>query len=293
MTKLFGPDMTLEAATIRLRDLIRPISGAAALEARMLVCAAADHDLKHFVLGSDCTLGQQAVARLEDWARRRLDREPVSRIIGRRGFWSLDLEISPAVLDPRPDTETLIEVALDCLKSRRAEVLRILDWGVGSGAILATLLVELPNAVGVGVDISPAACGVARCTLTKYGLAERASIVEGGWETAPAGPYDLIVSNPPYLESSAIEGLDPEVRRFDPTLALDGGPDGLTAYRAIAALAPGILADGGEFLLEIGTRQACAVSNILHLNGFGSIAVRRDLGGNDRVVTARMGTATE
>ncbi len=236
----------------------------------------------------DRPLGAEAAGRLATLLARRLAREPVFRIVGRREFWGLDLAVTPAVLDPRPDTETLVRAALRSLGSRRHERLRVLDLGTGSGALLLALLSELPDAEGVGLDRSPEACAVARRNAEALGLAHRAVIREGDFGVAASGsPFDLVVSNPPYVESAAIASLDPEVRDHDPHLALDGGPDGLDAYRAIAPTLPGRLAPGGIAGLEIGAGQAAAVAAILIGAGLEVVGLDRDLGGHERAILAR------
>lgn len=215
---------------------------------------------------------------------RRLAREPVHRILGRRAFWTLDLAISPAVLDPRPDSETLVEAAL-ALAPRPCA--RVLDLGTGSGALLCALLTEWPEASGLGVDRSVEACRVARRNVEACGCGARALVVAGDWGAALAGPFDVVVSNPPYIRSDDIAGLDPEVRDHDPALALDGGADGLAAYRAIAPLAARLLAPGGLLAVEVGWTQGEDVAGLLAQAGFGEVGRRRDLGGHDRVVTGR------
>lgn len=235
----------------------------------------------------DEPLGRDAAERLASMLARRLDREPVFRIIGRREFWGLDLEVTPAVLDPRPDTETVVSAALAALVSRRLGPLRILDLGTGSGAILLALLSELPGASGVGLDRSPGACAVARRNAAACRLADRATIVEGDFATEFSERFDLVVSNPPYIEADAIATLAPEVRDHDPRLALDGGPDGLTAYRTICPLLPRLLVKGGFAVLEVGAGQAHSVAALFHAAGCTGTTVHRDLGGHERAVMSR------
>lgn len=258
------------------------------LDARLLVAAATGMNAASLLAHASDRLDTDAIATLTSLATRRLDREPVSRILGRRGFWTLDLAISPDVLDPRPDTETLVEAAVTACRDQRDAPLRILDLCTGSGAILAAVLSEFPQATGLGTDISPAACAIARQNLEAAGLAARAEIRLADYAAGIDGPFDLLVSNPPYIESGALAGLDPEVRHFDPHLALDGGPDGLTAYRAIAAALPKLLRPGsGLVFLEIGAAQAADVSAIVAAAGAPHIEVIKDFGGHDRVVFAR------
>lgn len=258
----------------------------AALDARLLVCAAAGVTHATLVARPESALDAEQAARLAGWLARREAGEPVSRILGRRGFWSLDLLVTPDVLDPRPDTETLVEAALDHVAGRRGEALRIVDLGVGSGAILAALLVEAPGAFGVGVDASEAAARVARRNLARAGLAARSCVIVADWDRALAGPFDLVLSNPPYIASADIAGLAPEVRLHDPRAALDGGADGLDAYRSLAPAAARLLAPGGAALFEVGAGQAQAVTALLAGAGLAPLAPRRDAGGVARVAGA-------
>ena len=221
---------------------------------------------------------------LEAVVGRRLAGEPLSRILGRREFWTLTLSVTPDVLDPRADTETLVEAALAALGERRGQALSLVDFGVGSGAILAALLTELPNAQGLGVDRSPAAAEVARDNLTRLGLGPRSRTCVADWGAGLKGPFDVIVSNPPYIVSAEIAALEAEVREHDPRLALDGGADGLDAYRALAPQIARLLAPGGVFALEFGAGQGPDVGALLLAAGLRIDGFRRDLGGHERVV---------
>lgn len=220
---------------------------------------------------------------------RRAAREPFSRIAGRRQFWSLDLAISPDTLDPRPDSETLVETTLALLPDRAAP-LRVLDLGTGSGALLLALLSELPNAMGVGVDLLPSAAATGRRNAASLGLQGRALFLAGSWADAiSSGWADVIVANPPYIPTAEIEALAPEVARYDPHLALDGGPDGLSVYRALAGDMHRLLGPGGVVTLEIGAGQAVSVTELLVKAGLVLRAVGRDLAGIDRCVVAAAG----
>jgi release factor glutamine methyltransferase len=213
---------------------------------------------------------------------RREAREPVAYITGRKEFWSLDFEVGPGVLVPRPDTESLIEEALRIVPDKNAP-LRIADLGAGSGAILVAALKEFPSASGIGFESSAEAFRYASANAAKL-IGERAQIRPEAWDKAE-GPFDLVFSNPPYIPSAEIESLDPDVSRFEPRPALDGGPDGLDAYRALAELLPRILARGGHALLEIGLGQAHSVAKL-----FGSLELLRiapDLSGIPRCVILR------
>ncbi len=212
-------------------------------------------------------------------------------ILGEREFWGLPFKVSPAVLVPRPDSETVIEAAVALLADRQRPW-RILDLGLGSGCLLLTLLREFPAARGVGLEVSEAALAVARANATALQVEDRAALLLGdwrqpGWRDPLGGPFDLLVSNPPYIEADAITGLMPEVSRFEPRLALDGGLDGLAAYRAIAADAPRLVAPGGRVLLEVGEGQAPEIYRIFQSTGFTPEAPWKDLGGIDRVVSLR------
>ena len=256
----------------------------ATIDARLLLCAAAGFDHSALIRDPDLPIEEEAAELALAMARRRLAREPVSRILGERSFWSFDLLVTPAVLDPRPDTETVVDGALEVLADRQAEALSILDLGTGSGALLCALLDVFAQAQGLGVDISKEACAVARENLARYELAPRGQVRRGSWEAGLPGLYDLVVSNPPYIESAALAGLDPEVRLYDPPLALDGGPDGLTAYRDICALLPALVAPGGFAIFEVGQGQAEAVAGLLTSRGFENVRAKRDLAGVERAI---------
>jgi len=261
------------------------------IDARLLLCAAAGFDHSALIRDPDLPIEEEAAELALAMARRRLAREPVSRILGERSFWSFDLLVTPAVLDPRPDTETVVDGALEVLAERQAEALSILDLGTGSGALLCALLDVFPQAQGLGVDISQEACAVARENLSRCELAPRGQVRQGSWEAGLPGPYDLVVSNPPYIETAALAGLDPEVRLYDPMLALDGGPDGLMAYREICALLPALVAPGGFVIFEVGQGQAEAVAALMTRQGFENVRAKRDLAGVERAVMGQRVTA--
>lgn len=256
-------------------------------DARALLLAAGGFTAAELLLDPAAKLGAAACARLRDYALRRAAREPVSRILGERGFWTQELLVAPRVLDPRPDTETLIELSLELMGERRRDPLRILDLGVGSGAILCALLAELPEARAIGVDLSAAACAAAAVNLSRCGFARRASILRGRWADALAARFDLIVSNPPYIASGELDGLEPEVRLHDPRLALDGGADGLDCYREIAEQLPRLLAPSGAAVLEAGDGQARSLVALLAEKGLAPAGIRKDAGGRERAVAAR------
>ena len=219
-------------------------------------------------------------SQFSDFITRRAAREPVSLIIGRRAFWTHDFRVTPAVLDPRPDTETLVEAAL------AVPFTRVLDLGTGSGCILLSLLSERPEAQGLGVDCSEDALDVAQINRAELGLGARATLTQSDWFSAVNGPFDLIVSNPPYITEAAFATLAPEVKDHDPKIALTPGGDGLDAYRIICAEAPGYLTDGGALMVEIGFDQATAVEALFAQAGFSDIRIIRDINGKDRVIAA-------
>jgi release factor glutamine methyltransferase len=220
-------------------------------------------------------------------AERRLMREPVARIVGFKKFWSLKLVIDSTTLVPRPETETLVEAALAEIDSRgpRAGPIRIADLGTGSGAILLALLAELPDAFGVGTDTSFGALRLAGHNARHLQLA-RAAFVACDLGAALAGPFDLIVTNPPYIASDVIATLSPEVRDYDPRAALDGGRDGLDCYRAIAATIPPLLSPAGILVVELGAGQAAAVSALFSQAGLAVAGPRTDLEGMPRALVA-------
>lgn len=257
-----------------------------ALDARLLVLAATGLSHEALIAAPERRLDGSEARRLEELAQRRLAREPVSRIVAEREFYGRPFTIGPASLDPRAETETLVERALAFARSRSAPI-DILDLGTGSGAILVTLLAELPRARGIGTDISVAALKEARFNARRHGVATRARLVHADWCDGISGSFDLIVSNPPYIPGGELASLEPEVRDYDPPSALDGGPDGLESYRAIAGGAAGLLAQGGLVALEIGAGQGDAVAAIFAGEGWrppSEGAACRDLAGHVRVL---------
>jgi release factor glutamine methyltransferase len=258
------------------------------LDARLLVGHALGLDHTALVRASERPLASAEIERIEALVARRLAREPVARITGVKEFWGLRLAISPAVLVPRPETETVVEQALAAIDrdGGRARMLRIADLGVGSGAILVALLSELPNAIAIGTDRDAAALAVARENARRLGVAARASFVACDFGAALASGCDLVVTNPPYICSEEIAALEADVRDFDPRGALDGGPDGLAAYRAVAIDARRIVAPNAHLIAEIGKGQGAAVAALFAAAGFRDIAIARDLAGTSRVVSA-------
>jgi release factor glutamine methyltransferase len=226
------------------------------------------------------------VHRFEALVGRRLAREPVARILGRREFWSLDFTVTADTLDPRPDTETLVEAVLSHLPDRHA-AWRVADLGTGTGCILLALLSELPEACGVGIDRSLGAANVARANAIALGLGRRAGFAVGDWTKALAGRFDIVVSNPPYIATAELARLSPEVVLYDPSAALDGGADGLDAYRLLAPECARLLGDGGLAAFETGAGQARAVAALCQAAGLSPLEIRVDLANIERVVLAR------
>jgi release factor glutamine methyltransferase len=258
------------------------------LDARILVGHALGLDRTGLLLAGERRLEATEIARIETLAARRLRREPIARITATKEFWGLPLRITPDVLVPRPQTETVVEQALAAVDrtGRRARALRLADLGVGSGAILIALLAELPNACAVGTDRDPAALALARENARRLGVAARAAFVACDFGAAVAPGCDLVVTNPPYIRTDEIAALEPDVREFDPRGAIDGGIDGLAAYRVIAIHARHILTPGAHLIAEIGQGQGNAVAAIFAAAGFGSISIVPDLAGLSRVAVA-------
>jgi release factor glutamine methyltransferase len=261
----------------------------AELDARLLAGAALGLDLTGLMTATTRTITPHESARLENFTQRRLAGEPVARILGVKEFWGLPLQLSPATLVPRPDTETVVELALAICRDERSTQPRIADIGTGSGAILLALLSELRDATGVGTDISPTALCTARDNAAHFGLAPRAAFIVCNYAAALSGPFDLIVSNPPYIRSADIPRLDREVREYDPHGALDGGIDGLDAYRAIIPEAARLLVPGGTLIVEAGSGQSGAIAELMSASGLTpQQPPKADLTGIPRAVSGRI-----
>jgi len=270
-------------AAFRAADLPTP-----ELDARWLVADAAGVQPNTIALDGDRILSPDIMARIETVIARRLAGEPVDRILGSREFWSLDFKLGPATLSPRPDTETLVEACLAVLPDKGGRY-RLLDLGTGTGAILIALLSERPRATGLGIDLSPDAVAIARNNAVHNKVGDRARFQTGDWFSDLDGPFDLIVSNPPYIPAADIAGLDPEVREHDPLLALVGGADGLDAYRAITAAAAAFLASSGILAFELGIGQEEDVTALMRMAGFTMLGrARNDLGGVARALVGRL-----
>jgi release factor glutamine methyltransferase len=260
-----------------------------ALDARVLVGHALGLDHAELAAAAERVLDADERERIAAAASRRLAREPVSRIVAMKEFWGLPLRVGPAVLVPRPETETVVATALAALDrdGDRARPLRIADIGTGSGALLLALLSELPNAFAIGTYLSSAALALARDNARQLGLAGRAAFLACDFAAALAGPFDLIVANPPYVVSAELAQLAPEVRDHDPSLALDGGPDGLRAYRALAADAPRLIGTTGHMVVEVGVGQADMVASLFTSKQPLDVTATRDLARIPRVLHIR------
>jgi len=283
----FDPSTSRARALSLLRRVLTDAGlDSPALEARLLLTEALRIDAAELALRPEAPIRADAAARLTAWAERRLAREPVSRILGTQEFWGLPFRLSPGTLAPRPDTETVIEAALS-LVARRDAPLRILDLGTGSGCLLIALLHELPNAWGLGIDRSLDALTTARRNATANAVGTRSAFLASDWAAAVRGRFDLIVSNPPYIPSADLPGLDPEVREHDPLAALDGGVDGLDAYRTILGAAHGLLAPEGALVLEIGLGQAKDLKRLAVDRALEVARIAPDLAGIARAVVLR------
>lgn len=254
------------------------------IDARLLLEVAAGAGRVDILTDPYRPVTPEQAAALDAMVERRLRREPVSRILGRKGFWKIMLNVTPDVLSPRPDTETVLDVVLRAFPPHRA--FEMVDLGVGSGAILLAVLAERFGARGVGTDISSEALAVARDNAASLDLDGRCTFLRTDWAAGFGDDsFDLVVSNPPYIPTADIAGLDPEVRDHDPHLALDGGEDGLQAYRDLAPEVARILRPGGVFAVEIGWDQGEAVKALFEQAGFTDVKVVKDLADRDRVVT--------
>jgi len=284
-----GEQVTIDQARRRLAQAFRQCGlDSPELDARLLVGHALG--LSHAALAREAArmLTAPETDAIAALAARRLAREPVARIIGAKEFWKLSLKLNTQTLVPRPETETVVEAALDALGGQhRACPLRVADLGTGSGALLLALLSECPAAVGVGTDLDPRALACARDNARALGLLDRAWFIVCDYGSALAGPFDLVVSNPPYVRRSEIAALQPEVRAFDPEPALDGGVDGLDGYRAIAADARRLLAPDGVLVVELGAGQRDGVASIFAAAALAVGPARPDLSGAARALPAR------
>lgn len=262
------------------------------LDARLLLMAATGLQMEDLLRWPETELGCDQAAAYEKLIARRMAREPVSRILGRREFWSLEFELSADTLDPRPDSETVIKAICDVIESRHL-ALRILDIGTGTGCLLLALLSEFPAANGIGIDISPGALRVAGRNAQRLGFDNRAQfrqcdITDTAWVKKLDPGFDIIISNPPYIPGGVIAKLTPEVSQFDPVIALDGGKDGLDFYHSITSSLRYLLNPGGYVALEVGEGQAGSVAQLLQQAGLVTLPPEIDINGIPRAVLARL-----
>jgi release factor glutamine methyltransferase len=277
-----------------LCDAARELRGAgvdsARRDARLIMGAVLDQDVATIIGHPDRDLTAGQWARFRDLIARRRARRPLSQVLGRREFWGLEFRVNEHVLDPRPDSECLVEAVLERVRNRLAPI-RVLDLGTGSGCLLLSLLRELPAATGLGIDLSGKALDVARANAGALGLAGRTEFRLGSWFAGVDGSFDVVISNPPYIRTADIDGLMPEVARHEPRMALDGGSDGLECYRQLGGDLSDFLNPAGLAALEIGAGQADEVAAILAAGGLAPAARRRDLQGHVRVLVFERKTA--
>jgi release factor glutamine methyltransferase len=278
-------------ATVRavLRRTIEALEAAgvdsAALDARLIFDHALGRRGASRAMSPDAAVTPDAIARIDRLAGRRVAREPMAMILGMREFWSLDFEVSGDTLVPRPESELAVELALTHMKGGNGDS-RILDLGTGTGCLLLSLLHERAEATGIGVDFSAGALRVARANARRLGLEERARFIQGDWAAPVSGTFDIVVANPPYVAEADYGRLEPEIRDFEPYLAVVGGPDGLDCYRRFAGDMPRLLAPGGAVIVECGRGQAGDVAALLEAAGLGHIEIERDFAGIERCVLA-------
>jgi release factor glutamine methyltransferase len=275
---------TLVRAWNSARDRLKAAGVASpVMDARLLVEAAAEATRADILSDPHRPLTDEQARALDGMLDRRSRREPISHILGRKGFWSIMLGVTPKVLTPRPETELVVELALKAVPEGRR--FNLLDLGVGSGAILLAILAERPAAKGLGVDVSEDALAVARENAASLGLADRAALLRGDWTFGlDDAAFDLVVSNPPYVRTAEIETLEPEVRDHEPRVALDGGLDGLSAYRVLAPEILRVLKPQGRFLVEIGHDQGPSVQALFRQADAAGVEIIKDLEGRDRVI---------
>ena len=287
--------MTTISRAVRRAEKILKTAGIATarLDAEVLLASISGLDRSVLLLTMGREVSDRELATLERWTARRALGEPVARITGSKEFWSLDFRINSDTLVPRPESETLVEVIVDYVRSTPLGIRyawKILDLGTGSGCLLLALLNELEGAVGIGVDRAEGVVNQARENSIRFGLSKRAEFMVADWRTSPAGivkssaPFDFIISNPPYIESDQIQSLPIEVRAHDPVLALDGGKDGLECLPYIFSWASELLLQGGVMALEMGKDQALRVRAMIQKEDFEEIHITSDLAGIERVI---------
>ncbi|KRA62084.1 protein-(glutamine-N5) methyltransferase, release factor-specific [Caulobacter sp. Root656] len=277
--------LTLVKAWNAAKDRLKTVQiDQPAIDARLLLEVAADVTRTDIITDPYRVLTEAQMATLDDFLNRRARREPVSHIIGRKGFWKILLQVNKHVLTPRPETEVIVDEVLKAFPEQMP--FNMLDLGVGSGTILLAVLAERPAAKGLGIDVSEEALAVARENAANLDLAGRTALLRGDWTNGLGDDsFDLVVSNPPYIATEVIDTLEPEVRDHEPRLALDGGPDGLDAYRVLAGEILRVLKPGAMFAVEIGYDQSQAVEDLFRQAGAQNVRTIKDLSVNDRVVT--------
>ncbi|MGE0754893.1 MAG: peptide chain release factor N(5)-glutamine methyltransferase [Alphaproteobacteria bacterium] len=258
----------------------------APLDARILLLDVLQMTAEEWVAQPERLISQDELQAYQQLIDRRATRQPVAQLIGRREFWGLEFRVTADTLDPRPDSETLIETVLN-LCSEREHAYTILDMGTGTGCLLLSLLYEYPRATGVGLDRSVAALAVARHNALQLELNSRAEFIHSHWDDYSASGFDIVISNPPYIPTSGITSLAPEVSQYEPKIALDGGPDGLICYRQIFTLLPNLLKEEGIAIFEIGQGQAPLVSRLADDHGFTVEAITKDMQGIDRCIVCK------
>jgi release factor glutamine methyltransferase len=277
--------LTLVKAWNAAKDRLKDVQiDQPAIDARLLLEVAAGVTRTDIIADPYRVLTPEQVATLDEYVERRIRREPVSHIIGRKGFWKILLQVNKNVLTPRPETEVIVDEVLKAFPEQMA--FNMLDLGVGSGTILLAVLAERPAAKGLGIDVSEDALAVARENAANLDLNNRVALMRGDWTNGLGDEsFDLVVSNPPYIATDVIETLEPEVRDHEPRLALDGGADGLDAYRVLAVEILRVLKSGAMFAVEIGFDQSKAVEDLFREAGAKNVRTIKDLSTNDRVVT--------
>lgn len=289
---MLAPDMTLEQAQRALSAAFKSADiETASLDARVLLQAVTGLTASDIARAPERLLAAQEISLLLDYQAQRLRAKPISKILGQREFWGREFQVNEHVLDPRPDSETLIEAALPHLPEGKN--LAILDLGTGSGCLLLTLLAERAPTRGVGVDLSLEALAVAKANAQTLGLSGRVQFLHSHWFDAVAGEFDMIISNPPYIRDAEMRALDKNVLDYDPHLALHGGADGLDAYRVIIEKAQNHLQPNGWLVLEIGHRQGDAIGAMMRQSGFLETCGKPDLAGRDRVIMGRKPRAVD
>jgi release factor glutamine methyltransferase len=291
-----SPAPVASSAADLLRDGARRLTAAgvdtAMLDAKVLLMHTLGLSREDLAAGRGQAVTDDGRERFDALVARRAAREPISRLTGSREFWSLPFAVSAATLIPRPDSETVVETALSLVHDRDAR-LRVLDLGTGTGCLLLALLSELPNAWGIGVDLSEPALRTARANAAALNVSTRAVFLCADWNSSLDGRFDLVLSNPPYIRSGTIADLEPEVALHEPARALDGGADGFDAYRAIAPALPRLLADGGRAVIEVGATQAADVATLVSAHGLMATRAVHDLGGRPRCIVAERGRSMQ